>query len=178
MAKSRQAQARLRAVPGVDLSRVGDLAHWTVCPLGEGFGALVPIIAKALGTIDLPPFAIEWDRLVSTGGHLMLTSSRRPKEVAKLRRYIRKQLGDAGIHAKDKLSEPHVTLNYTCTEPVFEREIEPIRWAIDEVLLIESVTGKKRHVAHARFEIRPRQSMLFPLTRCLIGGGTLIPSHR
>ena len=167
MAKpSRQGLGRLRALPGVDPSRVGDLAHWTVCPLGEGFDLLVPTIARALGMIDLPRFVIEWDRLVSTGSHLMLKSSQVPKEVPKLRRYIRKHLGCASIGLKGKFSEPHVTLNYACAEPAFERSIKPISWAIDEVLLIESVTGEGRHVLHGRFPITPRQGMLFPLTHC------------
>lgn len=168
MVKPRQGHDRLQAFAGADPSRTGPLAHCTVLPLGEGFGPVVPAIAQVLDEIDLMPFRIDWDRLVSTGSHLMLKASRPPADIARLRRYLRKYLRRIGVVPPGKSSDPHVTLNYSSAEPAFDRIIEPMSWLIDEVLLIESRIGKKQHVTHARFPIRPRQGMLFPLMRCSV----------
>jgi 2'-5' RNA ligase len=99
---------------------------------------------------------------VATGHHVTLKTSTVPREVARLRRLIRRALAQAGVPLTGSASPPHVTLNYRWDGPTFEDEIEPIVWRVREILLIESLTGQAKHDPHGRFPLIPRQGFLFP----------------
>lgn len=164
------------ALRGADPARGDDLLHWTVLSFGSGFAHLAPIIAAALREIDAAPFTIRWDRLVATGRYVMLKPSIVPREVALMRRSIRKALAKAGVPLPRSSSAPHVTLNYRWDGAAFEETIDPLAWRIDTVLLIESLTGQARHRPHGRFPLIPRQGFLFPWLA--ESGGTLAPACR
>lgn len=47
---------------------------------------------------------------------------------------------------------PHVTINYA-GDRLGAQKIAPIGWTVEEVLLIESVVGKARHIVHGRWRL-------------------------
>ena len=48
---------------------------------------------------------------------------------------------------------PHVTIYYR-RDGLKDESIDPIEWAVNEVLLIESVVGQTRHVPHGSWLLR------------------------
>ena len=48
---------------------------------------------------------------------------------------------------------PHLTVNYR-GDGLGARTTAPIGWAVEEILLVESVVGKATHVVHGRWPLR------------------------
>ena len=166
----------MHALPGVDRERPEDLLHWTVLPLAPDLERAVPLLREALREIDFAPFSLRWDRRVAAGRYLMLQPSHLPAEVSRLRRAIRKSLKPLGLPPLWKATRPHVTLSYRWDGPAFKEPSEPIVWRIEEILLVESLTGRQTHRVRGQFPLVLRQGVLFP---GMIGsGGTLAPGRR
>ena len=176
MAKCAEGRQAMHALPGVDRARPEHLLHWTVLPLAPGLRQAVPLLREALREIDFAPFTFLWDRRVAARRYLMLQPSHVPREVPGLRRAIRKSLKRLDLPLLGKATRPHVTLSYRWDGPAFEEPVEPIAWGIEEILLVESLTGRKTHEVHGRFSLLPRQGVLFPW---MAGSrGTLAPACR
>lgn len=176
MAKCAEGRRTMHALPGVDPARPEHLLHWTVLPLAPGLRQAAPLLRDVLREIDYAPFTLLWDRRVAAGRYLMLRPSHVPREVSGLRRSIRKALGRLDLPPLGKATRPHVTLSYRWEGPAFEEPVEPIAWRIEQILLVESLTGQQRHEVHGRFPLLPRQGVLFPW---MIGNrGTLAPACR
>lgn len=176
MAKCAEGRRAMHALPGVDRARPDHLLHWTVLPLAPGLRQAVPLLRGALREIDFAPFTLLWDRRVAAGRYLMLQPSELPREVSGLRRAIRKMLRRLDLPRLGTATRPHVTLSYQWDGPALDEAVEPIAWRIEEILLVESHTGRMTHEIHGRFPLRPRQGVLFPW---MIGSrGTLAPACR
>lgn len=183
MAKPPPWQRRAMHFPDWACPRRGaDLLHSTVLPLKTWaeLGCDMETLVAALWEIEADPFVLVLDRAEGRcGGTAELACSKIPAAARRLRAAVVAALRRNGIAADGEAKlRSHVTLNYAWRQPAFRTAIEPIPWLIDEVLLIESLTGKTEHVAHGRFPVTPRQGMLFPLTHCSAarprrGGGTL-----
>lgn len=174
--------------PSACSKRASELLHLTALGLGprDDLECEVETLVEALRTVEAEPVLLRLDRAEAKKGsrHTELVSSKPPKSAQRLRMALWNALQRRGISLPlPPRIRPHVTLNYRWQGDAFRDSIEPISWLIDELLLIESITGETRHVTHARFPIRPRQGTLFPLTRCSAdprdpGGGTLVSPCR
>lgn len=163
--------------------RDAKLLHLTALSLGhwDDLECELEALVDALWTVEAEPVLLVLDHAEAKKGstHTELVTSKTPKSAQPLRMALWSALQRRGILLPfPSRIRPHVTLNYKWRGEHFRDPIEPISWLIDEFLLIESITGETRHVDRGRFPIRPRQGMLFPLTRCSVGsdnggGGTL-----
>jgi 2'-5' RNA ligase len=161
--------AEIHRLHGVDRNRHAQLLHGTVLPIGDrarmdrDLGRTI----GALDTLDIMPFEVRFDRIVARPGLAAKLISSEPQPAAKkLHRGVASALNRARIEVRKYSFSLHVTLHYRWPEPAVDRAIEPIRWMVEELLLIESHHGEKRHVELCRWPLRPRQGRLFPLRRC------------
>lgn len=169
-----------------DLLRGPELLHLTVLGLGgfDDLGCDLAALRHALAGLEADPVLLVLDRLAATMNGIAALESRRSGPAQRLRLAVVAALEHSGVRfRKPGRIRPHVTLHYGRRKPSLRMSIKPIAWLIDELLLVESITGEARHVVHGRFPIRPRQGMLFPLTRCSAApgdpaGGTLISAGR
>jgi len=160
---------QIRALPGVDKERRVDLLHQTILPIGERAeaGQYLDAVADALGGLDTRPFEACFDRIVATPGRAAkLVPSGRLPEQRRLHRGVVSVLDGKGVGYQPYKFAPHVTLHYDWQGAALKQEIEPIRWLVDTLLLVESFHGKARHEELGRWPLRPRQGTLFPYLSC------------
>ncbi len=141
-----------------DRSRVADLLHMTLLGLWGEDGqrcVTVPDLCDLLDTFRMQPFDVVFDLVRRSGKHVELVSSRPLAEAITLRQFLIDHLIDrAGVPLKrpSKL-RPHVTLHYNSPGEPLKEFINPIRWRVEEILLIESVTGQTRHNTYGRWPL-------------------------
>lgn len=131
-----------------------DRLHMTMLHLGTWHGLPGDILARIgiiAARLDWPPRRIRFDRagnLGREGGrrHLVLRSADRPQALFDLRRDLVFAARMAGLSPKSSGFEPHVTLVYNHQRPVPTRAIDPIEWVANELVLIQSIVGERRHV--------------------------------
>lgn len=165
-----------------------DLVHLTLLSLGpwDDLGCGMDRLMDALWAVEAEPFLLVLDHAEAKQGsdHVELVSGKSAAAAQRLRATLWAALVRHGIPFRSRSRiRPHVTLNYQWQGGAFREPIAPVPWLIDELLLIESLTGKTEHVLHGRFPVVPRQGMLFPLMQCSAtqpsrGGGTLAASPR
>lgn len=51
------------------------------------------------------------------------------------------------------LTELHMTINYR-GDGLGAEAVDPIGWTVAEILLVESVVGEERHIAHGRWTLK------------------------
>lgn len=129
--------------------------HVSLFFLGELSEQIVRVAGEAAAEVRMPPFEVSFDRsasfrgrpgnrplvLVGDGGLDRLKSFRRTLGVAMARKGLR--------YLAKKDFTPHVTLLYA-DRNVEEHPIEPIRWTVNEFVLIHSMHG---HVHLARWPL-------------------------
>ena len=119
---------------------------------------VVAAIRDAAATVRMDPFEVEFDRVASFSGRpgnrpLVLRGG---DGLAGLMRFQR-ALGAAitrtrvGRPVASRFT-PHVTLLYDDIQ-VEERAVEPIRWTVNEFILVHSLLGQTRHVPLARWPL-------------------------
>lgn len=163
-----QAHEALAARVGRPLPAKGVVAierlHVTLQPVGTHVGDVAPALLaaamRAADGIDLAPFELVFDRLGTLDGSpggLALTSGADMAALRKLQRALAAGMTDAGLGAHVRSSfRPHVSLLYA--EQYFAREaIAPIRWQVDELVLIDSHLGRASHGVLARWPLRSGQ---------------------
>jgi 2'-5' RNA ligase len=161
--------AEIYGLPEVDRTRDATLLHGTILPIGDRV-RMERDLDRAIGALeklDVMPFEVCFDRLVAKPGSTakLISSGGRPA-AAGLYRAALSALKRARIEVGPYRFSLHVTLHYRSPGPMIDRPIEPIRWTVGELLLIESHHGEKRHVELCRWPLLPRQGLLFPLRRC------------
>jgi 2'-5' RNA ligase len=116
---------------------------------------LVEEAAEAAGLIDAAPFMVMFDRLIAGPQSMLLL----PSEPLDQFRMFRERLGftlmRAGLNFQlQGRFNPHLTLLYG-NELMFETEIDPIIWRVEDFVLIDSVVGERKHVEMGRWTLRP-----------------------
>lgn len=116
---------------------------------------------EAGGSVEMAPFDVGFDRIGSLGGAgmggLALTGGAELKKLREFQRALATAMETTGIgqHIRKRFN-PHVSLLY-CEELVAREPIAPIRWRVDELVLIDSHVGYGRHVALGRWPLQSRQ---------------------
>lgn len=116
---------------------------------------------EAGGSVEMAPFGVGFDRIGSFGGAgkggLVLTGGVELKRLRQLQRALATEMEVSGIgHHIRKPFNPHVSLLY-CDEHVGREPIAPIRWRVDELLLIDSLLGRGKHVNLGQWPLQSRQ---------------------
>jgi len=117
--------------------------------------------AKEAGDrLDMEPFDVGFDRVGSlrTGmGGLALTGSAELKRLRQFQRILATMMETAGMDQYiRKRFNPHVSLLY-CQRHVVPEPIAPIRWRVNELVLIDSLVGCGRHVDLGNWQLRSQQ---------------------
>jgi len=145
------ASLRIGGVP-VRLDRLHittlSLVHDDVLP-----AALAQEAAEIAASISMPAFRVVFDRLVGGNRSALLL----PSEPLEGLRMFRERLGFALMRAGIPFRQngkftPHMTLLYG-GQPLPEQEIEPISWLVEDVVLIDTLVGGKKHVEVGRWPL-------------------------
>ena len=143
---------------------LADHLHVTLHWLGDHDHLPQELLSRARqagGSVDMAPFSAGFDRIGSlTGagmGGLALTGSAELKQLRQLQYVLATAMEASGIgHHIRKRFQPHVSLLYG--EKVVPREpIAPIRGWVDELVLIESLVGRGKHVDLGAWPLQSRQ---------------------
>jgi 2'-5' RNA ligase len=100
-----------------------------------------------LANFDHPPIDVSFNQLLSFGREgfnrpLVLGSDKRMVELHRFRQKLALSLLDAGIREPGRMSfTPHMTLLYD-KQMIQPREIDPIRWRLDELVLVDSLRSQ------------------------------------
>lgn len=132
--------------------------HATLHHLGDFVDQIPPSLMLAAGeaaaTIKWPPFEVAFDRIGGTRGPFLLRASDGAVALRHFRQALNTTLIKAGLRRYiDPAFAPHITLSYDFSEAP-EMSIEPIRWTVNEFVLIESLLGQHRHIERGRWSIR------------------------
>jgi 2'-5' RNA ligase len=142
----------------------GQLAYVTLSNKAEGsaplsVAALAQAAQRAGGRIETPPFGVQFDR---TNEHGALEPAIRPRALSRLQRELGLAMEAEGIGALARSSSgfsPHVSLWYN-GKPIAKQPVDPVRWTVDEFLLIDSLVGQSTHVVIRRWPLHVRQLAL------------------
>ncbi|CAB3809903.1 RNA 2',3'-cyclic phosphodiesterase [Paraburkholderia caffeinitolerans] len=152
---------RLRSEMHIEapLLRTGRL-HVTLHPLGDFVYVPDVIVARACAaaaSIDVPPFPVTFDRILSFNGQAehwnwVLTGGDGLGQLIDFQQRLGSALRRAGLRVSGARFTPHLTLLYG------ERRrgswsIEPITWTVRELVLIHSWLGKTRYDIKGRWPL-------------------------
>lgn len=127
---------------------------------------------EAASCIAFPPVDVVFDKVMSFSGveadppredsyALVLLASNGAAELTALRKALALSMAKAGIKSHHRLHfKPHLTLLYDKRHRIVE-DIEPIRWAVNEFTLIDSLLGRSRYMPLRQWPLigrRPVQS--------------------
>jgi RNA 2',3'-cyclic 3'-phosphodiesterase len=119
--------------------------------------------AKAAGGgVDMAPFGVGFDRIGSLGdasvGGLALTGGPELATLRQFQRALAAEMKAAGIGSRVRTSfNPHVSLLYS-HEHVTPEPIAPIRWTVNELVLVDSLVGRGVHVVLGSWPLQSRQT--------------------
>lgn len=135
--------------------------HITLHHIGDYAGLpprVVAAICDAAATVGMGPFEVEFDRVASFSGRpgnrpLVLRGSDGLAELMKFQRGLGAAITRARV-GRPVASQftPHMTLLYDDIQ-VEDRAVEPIRWTVNEFILVHSLLGQTRHVPLARWSL-------------------------
>jgi 2'-5' RNA ligase len=140
-----------RATPVAD-----DRLHVTLLSLPEYEelpDGMADALAEMAAGIEAPRFRIILDRLICGAHSALLVPSEMPEGL----RLFRERLGFTmirsgfGLRLHNRFS-PHVTLLYNNWR-MFDEEIDPISWEVEDFALIHSHVGATRHVELGRWKL-------------------------
>lgn len=155
-----QAAARIAALLRNDPGRGQELLHVTLLKLFDLHHAppqWLPTLIAALDAFDGAAFPLAFDRIENTKAVTLRTRAPLPEARAFQAALVRHLLERRAPLMLGTTPEPHLTINYG-GDRVGTQKIEPVGWAVEEILLIESVVGKARHVEHGRWPLRLEES--------------------
>lgn len=119
--------------------------------------AIIDAALRAAGTVSMPPFKAEFDRVASFSGNhgqraLVLTGD--GDGVAgfiRLQEALRHALMKTGLRLpQQSSSSPHLTMMYAENRPC-DFAVEPIGWTVNRFVLVDSLIGQSRHVHLGRW---------------------------
>jgi 2'-5' RNA ligase len=139
--------------------RPPELLHLTLLPLWDAAdlpSEVTTRVCEMLSTVRASPFEVVFNRVKGKGGSVELISSKPLPELKAFRELVADTLIKTyGVPLKiPGRLRPHITIDYRKSSPNVDLSIEPISWEVDDFLLIESVVGETRHIAHGRWQLR------------------------
>lgn len=148
--------AILQAAVGGRVTRVHSV-HLTLAFLGDVAEARLAELLAPPATIATDRFALDIDRIGvwHHNGIGWVAPSVTPVALAELQERLSDWLESIGFALEKRAFKPHVTLVRKCTGSADTAAVEPIGWAVDEYVLVQS----KQSEAGIRYEIVGR----FPL---------------
>jgi len=144
----------------VEPERLHVTLHW----LGDHDGVpndLIRRARRACSDVEMAPFGVCFDRIGSLGGAemggLVLTGSAGLKTLRQFQHVLAREMDAAGIgHCIRKRFNPHVSLFYG-RQHVARETVAPIRWTVDELVLVDSLVGDGVHVDLDNWPLQSRQ---------------------
>lgn len=149
----RAALVRLCAALGIEISYAPERWHSTLLPLGESTRSTIDAVHRAMRTFDAEPFPVAFDHIEGD----TLKPRKGQRAPGSLQRALATRIARCGIPLPDYAFSLHLNLAYGGTS-VRRVAIPPIAWPVDEILLIESGSG--RHIDHGRWQLERRQLSL------------------
>lgn len=149
-------QAQIAALPRNDPGRGPELLHVTLLTLFDLHPAppeWLPAVIAALDSFDGPSFPLAFDRIENRKAVTLRTREPLPQARAFQAALVRHLLERRAPLMLGTTPDPHLTINYR-GDRLRAQKIAPIGWTVTEILLIESVVGKGRHVEHGRWPLR------------------------
>jgi 2'-5' RNA ligase len=155
---ARREIGRLRDRSGGRIGSVSDdRLHITFLMLGEFAappGRLIARLKTLIPGLAIPACRVVFDKLVVDGRAARLVPSERLRGAQRAQRRLAESLACRGIgQARRWRFCPHLTLHY---DPGADDEpwIEAISWLACELVLIESIVPRHRHVERGRWPLR------------------------
>jgi RNA 2',3'-cyclic 3'-phosphodiesterase len=131
--------------------------HVSLLFLGRGSEQVVRSACEAAAGVKMTPFEISFDRTASFRGRpgnypFVLVGSDTLDRLKSLGHALDAAIAESGMARRVRGDfTPHVTLLYG-DRAVEEYPVAPIRWTVNEFVLIHSLKGH-RHVARWRFDV-------------------------
>jgi 2'-5' RNA ligase len=148
---------RISKLPRTAKNRPLELAHNTIlafADLADVPPAFLTALIERLDAFEADAFELFFDRIEESKVVALRSSVplRGPKE---FQNQVTAHLTERNFPFFGSPPQAHVTINYRADGRGTEA-IEPIRWMVEEVLLIESVYGKATHNVLGRWTLRHR----------------------
>jgi 2'-5' RNA ligase len=117
---------------------------------------LIKAMHEVAAKFTASAFAVTFDRVMrfESSNAVVLTESSENFPLHQFHRELGLILLRAGLgrYVVEKF-KPHLTLLYD-TQPVPEQTIAPVRWTVDEFVLIDSLVGQTRHIKRGHWPLR------------------------
>jgi 2'-5' RNA ligase len=131
--------------------------HATLWHVGDDFfppsEELIRELARRASSLEMPPFRVSFDRVVSfSGGALVLRGREGVVGLEMLHEHLETALGVKGTKFAAPAFTPHVTL-LRDERRLPSRPIRPIEWTVSEFVLVHSLLGKTMHRHVVRFPL-------------------------
>lgn len=114
---------------------------------------------RAAAAVRAVPFPVTFDRIRAFYGRpkrpIVLCCSEGSALLAALRDTLRRALVKAGLWHGPSQFEPHVTLLWDRRGVPESRLAEPIRWTVEDFVLVRSFTGQRRQIDLGRWRLAP-----------------------
>lgn len=143
---------------GIDSNYGRDRYHITLLPIGDARylpQTLLALLLKALSSFQAEPFELALNRLDGNA----LKGGTMPALDA-FQRMLVEHLLTVGFPVDDYDFRPHLSLIYGEWQPR-RSAIPPIRWRVEELLLVKSLPGRGRHELVTHVPLETRQYPLF-----------------
>jgi 2'-5' RNA ligase len=149
-------QAQITALARNDPGRGPQLLHVTLMSLFDLHHASPEWLGQMIAALDsfsAPAFPLAFDRIENRKAVTLRTRAPLAEARAFQAALVRHLLEQRAPIMNGTTPEPHVTINYR-GDRLRAEKIAPIRWTVDEILLVESVVGKATHIEHGRWPLR------------------------
>lgn len=148
--RERARLVRLCAALGIEISYAPERWHSTLLPIGESLSASIDNVHRALERFDAEPFPIAFDHIEGD----TLKPRKGQRAPGYFQRALAARIARCGVPLPDYAFSLHLNLAYGGTS-VRRAVVPPIEWPVDEILLIESGSG--RHIERGRWPLIDRQ---------------------
>lgn len=153
---------RLRRKQGLGGKQIRrDCLHISLVSFGEHDDLPLQLIERAkvaVSTVTMPPFVVALNRVVSWKAHagqrlLVLVGDEGVIGVDMLSAQIHEALAEAGLKPRRfRETIPHLTLAYVVLD-LPEEIVAPVRWTVQEFVLVDSLVGESHHVVLNRWPL-------------------------
>lgn len=148
----------IAALPRTDKRRPADLLHTTVLPLVDLAyypAQALPWLLSAMEGFGADAFRLAFDR-VAERRCVTLRSSEPMRGFDEFQASLTAFLGAKGVRLFGRPPEAHITINYN-RDGKGDGTIDPISGRVEELLLVESIYDKARHIRHGCWQLRAEQ---------------------
>jgi 2'-5' RNA ligase len=138
--------------------RPTSLMHVTLRHIGDfnGIpGGLVEQVREAAASVEMRPFEVAFDGVMSVRDNcIVLVGEDGVVGIRKLERALSEALETGKIREPSRSFKPLVTLMYETTPIAAEPLRQPVRWKVDEFVLIHSLLSQSKYVVLKTFPLR------------------------